>query len=1138
MGSDHPVCHPGYWASELIILDGDSTDSLPGNIERLKDFLDINPNVVLKDLSYTLADNAQGRKAAIVASSVEDLRQKLDRILHLIAQPDRRQIRDPKGIYYFTHPLPGKVAMLFPGEGAQYAGMLSELCMNFPVARQVFDEMDSAFENHERGYLPSQIIYGTVRNGKGDPDLLWESEGAVEAMFAANAALSSVLRQFGIKIDAVAGHSTGDYSALNESGCLAETKTGISPAFVRRFNSLYQEMSHAGAITQGHLVAVGAPGDVEVRRVLDDFPGRVYVALDNCPSQIVICGIEPELETAVARLRASGCVCEVLSFRRAYHTPLFERVCGPIAELFRDVEIRKPRVEFYSCAMARSLTQDLPEIQTTLSAQWALPVRFRETIEQMYSDGYRTFIEAGPSGNLTAFVDQILRGRPYLAVATDKRQTCGIQQLLHAVAMLSSQGLVSDLKPLYGSREPKRLEFAGSRSQRSKVTPPRITLATGWPLIRIGDDAAKRLSPILQHLSEHAATPVKQDPPVAPTVLDFTTENRSVPTDEVLAGYFRNMEQFLSLQEEVMLACLRSPERAQRGELAEPTIVEGAIVPLEAQPVVAKVETPAESVEATLYAIVAERTGYPLEMLGLDQDLESELGIDSIKRVEIIGALKTRLELPAESIEGLTACKTLRAMAHRLQRNPEAMAAGISNAERSEQKPLPLLGRVISHTPLNEVEVSREFSLECDAFLRDHTLGRAVSTVDGSLRGLPVMPLTMSIEVVAEAASLLAPGMFITQIREIRAHSWITFETGSAVLRVKALRENDAASIVSVEMFEDRPGARPRKVLTGEVRFSSEPTTALHSDNFEIVNQTIGRAGRGEIYRDLMFHGPTFQGVKSIDHLAENGAEATLLVSETPELKGTLLDPVLLDQPGQVVGCWTASRLRRGYVIFPFYLRVLQLFGPPLPKGNALCRARIELRNEGEVASDLTVVRPDGTLWARLMDWRDLRFDIPDQFFQFMLSPSEIFLTEDSGEGNASTTATHLNTKELPADLFSVHGRIWEKVLAFLILTREEREEWLLAEPNPLRVDRLLLQLTAKDAVRRLLARLDVKLCPADISPVIDSEGKFQTRLSRAIGEGQQVVGTLECAGDVILANAWIASGQRGETLVRTAGNS
>ena len=87
----------------------------------------------------------------------------------------------------------------------------------------------------------------------------------------------------------------------------------------------------------------------------------------------------------------------------------------PFRELFRDYRFQAPAANF-SCTTARPFPDDPEAIRELAIAHWAEPVRFSELIRNLYDDGVRLFVESGPRGNLSAFVEDVLRGLPFVAM--------------------------------------------------------------------------------------------------------------------------------------------------------------------------------------------------------------------------------------------------------------------------------------------------------------------------------------------------------------------------------------------------------------------------------------------------------------------------------------------------------------------------------------------------------------------------------------------------------------------------------------------------------------------------------------------------------------------------------------------------
>jgi len=260
------------------------------------------------------------------------------------------------------------------------------------------------------------------------------------------------------------------------------------------------------------------------------------------------------------------------------------------------------------------------------------------------------------------------------------------------------------------------------------------------------------------------------------------------------------------------------------------------------------------------------------------------------------------------------------------------------------------------------------------------------------------------------------------------------------------------------------------------------------------------------LYEEAMFHGPLFRGVRSIDRVGDNGAEATLAVVARERLlapqagDALVTDFALLDQPGQVVGFWTSQYLERGFVVLPFRMGSLQLYGRPLRAGDQLtCRAHIALVGDRQVRSDLDVVRADGQLWARFEEWEDRRFDLPKPAFRALLQPATTRLSVDwpllqlmnDAAGADRMIAFRIGLDAFPPGWLHAHGGMWSRVLGALTLSRRERAIWFgLNAPERRRLEWLLGRIAAKDAVREYVRRrFHLILHPADVEILPDASG-------------------------------------------------
>jgi phosphopantetheinyl transferase (holo-ACP synthase) len=246
-----------------------------------------------------------------------------------------------------------------------------------------------------------------------------------------------------------------------------------------------------------------------------------------------------------------------------------------------------------------------------------------------------------------------------------------------------------------------------------------------------------------------------------------------------------------------------------------------------------------------------------------------------------------------------------------------------------------------------------------------------------------------------------------------------------------------------------------------------------------------------------MFHGPLWQGVIDLEALAPGAARAQLealpragLLRSEPE-PAFVLDPVLLDAAGQVIGLWAAETLEQARVVFPFRLAALDLYGPPPPSGARLgCLARIRREGEQLISSDIDVVDADGRCHMRLRGWDDKRFAVPDSLEPLTrpvaLSPMSRPCPEAAQPYTGLPVACSRLRAELPAD-----ASLWKPVWAARVLGRRERALFAaLRTPEPRQLEWLAARTAAKECVAQLVAEAyGVALLPAEIEILPDERG-------------------------------------------------
>jgi len=1155
----------GGWDTEVVILQGESRSDLIAEVERLRRYLARMPEARIADIAYT--NNTQLRastlRLAVVASSTAELDRKLAYALGRLHEPECQRIKDVNGIYCFMEPLgrEGKLAYLFPGEGSQYRNMLADLCLHFPEVRRCFDRADRVFLANGRAYVPSQIVFPPPLERQIDESALWQVDCAVASVFSVNRALTTLLSRLQITPDAIVGHSSGEYAALLAAGAVEVESEEELLQHGLDLNTLYASVEDR--IPAAVLVAVGAVRPGAVKAVMEQCPGPLYVTMDNCPHQVVLCGTEESARAAVEALRSRGAICSILPFKRGYHTPLFEPISEELERFFQRLRVVPPKTTLYSCKTAEPFPAQPEAIQQLAVAQWSSPVRFRETIEAMYAAGVRLFVEVGPRGNLSGFVDDILRGKPVLSVPLNVAHRSGLTQLNHALGLLAAHGVSMRPEYLYARRQLRRLPAEGAGGEVPAQRPsmpvtvvlPTARLANGGPNGAIAQHKHHRVEPAPSLATPSRLPDLAIDSAglLAPSAVaaagpDVSDAGRS----QVMGDYLQTMERFLEVQQEIVQTFLAAaapgvilpePQPLTHASLdvasglffSAPSarILPASTLPELSDPPVPQAAPPGETGQrhdpATRFlALVSEKTGYPVEMLDLSLNMEADLGIDSIKRIEILGAFHRDTGLiRTEEMERAASLKTLQEIIdYFTQQAGELPVSAANPAPRVDEGIMSPLSpgssapaaralqalfamQVVSLTPGEEVVATCTLDAQSSPFLRHHTIGGRPSAFDDSLSAMPVVPLTISLELMAEVAAILLPDKRLIGMKDVRASRWFALEDDRHGVTILAKRQHsELQDAVEVQILESNEGMSRaesgRPIIEGIMVFGEQYPVASPATALSLRDERPYGFAPEEFYRRVMFHGPLFQSVMSIDRCGEDGAQAAVRSGEATGFfhglpaSGFMIDPVLLDAAGQVVGFWTADRLQSGFVVFPIGFEALHFYeATPNTTCGTLCRARSQLLQDGRVRSDIDFVDAAERIVIRFTGWEDVRFDFPRHFVRFVLSPGEMMVSEpwpeavDQLSPGMSLHCCRLGADRLPEALFDASSPVWQQALARLILNRQEQDAWrLLHMPENRRSEWLLGRLVVKDAVRSFLtARHGIHLCPADVEIASDQHG-------------------------------------------------
>ncbi|HJQ45298.1 MAG TPA: SDR family NAD(P)-dependent oxidoreductase [Amycolatopsis sp.] len=576
----------------------------------------------LRDLAKTAALRAERRagpvRVAIVAADVDEL-------IGLLRRAAAGEHDPARGL--FRAGVRGKLAVLFPGQGSQRPGMLAELFVTFPEIQHFLQ-----LGRHWADALFPPAAFGAEAR-QDQQSRLRDTRFAQPALGITGLAVHHLLTRAGVRADMFAGHSYGELVALCAAGALdAATLLELSAA---RADSI---LSSAGA-DPGAMAAVAATAD-EVREVLREFGDQVVLANHNAPRQCVISGPTEPIDRILGELREKKLSAKKIPVACAFHSPLLAGAGEKFAQVLATQRIRPPETPVWANRTATEYPQDAGSVRAELAAQIGAPVGFVAQVEAMYEAGARLFFEAGPGNVLSRLVDAVLGDRPHTTITCESRPGNGVRGFLAALAQLATGGVRLRTGSLFHGRDARDVA-----DERPAKTP-------GWTIdgrtVRTADGG-------------YLAGGLKPARLVTETVMAYQAADGR---EELVRDFLRSSRENVAAQRDVLLSFLGTAPAAPAPPVAR-VVAEPVRQP--SVPVITSAPEPAEPEDAdvlgTVRSVIGARTGYPVDMIEPELDLEADLSVDSIKRTEIAGELLSRFGLAGTDGDDLAKLRTAAAIA-------------------------------------------------------------------------------------------------------------------------------------------------------------------------------------------------------------------------------------------------------------------------------------------------------------------------------------------------------------------------------------------------------------------------------------------------------------------------------------------
>ncbi|WKX68653.1 type I polyketide synthase [Streptomyces sp. XD-27] len=435
-----------------LVLSANSETALRAQAERLHQHLTTDeateaagaagPAQDLASLGLSLATTRRHltHRAVLLATDREDLLPRLRALADGTPGPDAVRGRAVEG----------RTAFLFAGQGSQRPRMGAEAYAAFPAYAEAFDAVCAVVDPHLDRPLREVVC---AAEGTPEADLLNRTEYTQPALFAVEVALFRLFESWGIRPDAVLGHSVGAFAAVHAAGVLS-LEDAAQLAVTR--GRIMQRLPAGGA-----MVALRA-SEEEAVELLADCAGTVSLAAVNGPAATVLSGEKEALAAAIRPFEEAGGKATWLKVGHAFHSPLMEPALEEFRALAARLEFRFPELTVISDLTGLPAEPDELADPDYWVRHMRRTVRFQDGVHSLAEDGCTRFLEMGPSGDLTAMAADCLAAEGSARAAHElipalRRRHPEPGTLLTALARAHASGAEADWAAVFAGQGARRV---------------------------------------------------------------------------------------------------------------------------------------------------------------------------------------------------------------------------------------------------------------------------------------------------------------------------------------------------------------------------------------------------------------------------------------------------------------------------------------------------------------------------------------------------------------------------------------------------------------------------------------------------------------------------------------------------------
>ncbi|HLJ89393.1 MAG TPA: amino acid adenylation domain-containing protein [Candidatus Angelobacter sp.] len=435
--------------AELLVLSAKSEERLDEAVGNLGGYLGNFTGLNLADVAYTSQTGRSGFgfRAAIVCDGVSDA-------AAVLSTCDAARLLTGECKSGKTKSAP--VAFLFPGQGSQYANMTLGLYDAEPVFRAEIDSCAEFLKVHLQFDL-REVLYPRNSGIEDSTRRLWQTSITQPALFVVEYALARLWMEWGVRPEAMIGHSIGEYVAACLSGVMSKEDALRLVALRGR---LMEDQP------RGAMLAVSL-SVIEVEPLLAP---ELSLAAINSPSQVVVSGKEDEIQALEQNLLQLGVSASRLRTSHAFHSSMMDAVLPDFAAHLRTIQLREPQIPFVSNRTGRWITAAEATSPEYWTAHLREPVRFADGVAELLKEPSRLLLEVGPGRTLQTLIRaQCASSRTVLSSLRHPDDTSSDSKfLLGTLGRLWISGAEISWPALHQHRSPRRVALPGYPFERRR----------------------------------------------------------------------------------------------------------------------------------------------------------------------------------------------------------------------------------------------------------------------------------------------------------------------------------------------------------------------------------------------------------------------------------------------------------------------------------------------------------------------------------------------------------------------------------------------------------------------------------------------------------------------------------------------